>query len=65
MNVTEVHTLVGWAKHMLGQRKERKTKKSMLLCPKPTSKPGRERQSMCYDEKMKIGNATYCFDNPC
>ena len=20
---------------------------------------------MCYDEKMKIGNATYCFYNPC
>ena len=24
MNVTEIHTLVGWANHVLGQRKERK-----------------------------------------
>ena len=35
---------------------KKETKKSMLLCPNqplPTNKPGRERQSMCYDEKME------------
>ena len=54
---THTHTFVGWAKHVLGQRSESsKTKKSMLLCPNqplPTNKPGRERQSMCYDDKME------------
>ena len=34
-------------------RKKDEKEHAALSKPTPTNKPGRERQSMCYDEKMK------------